>query len=258
MDEVTSAEIGPRPKLAWLNLKLLMIDHNYQRDALPRHVQRILVEFDWRYFQPPTVCPNEEEKYWVIDGQQRILAAKLHPAVDEVPCYIIDTPLTKDQADAFIRVNKNRQNVNPVNMYWAGLAAEDEKYLAVQRVLHNANAEVVQALGLVSPKTTNAVGCLLLCIRACGEENTGVALQILRTAHPTAHVLTAVLIRSLSVLFRDHAGLSMQKMISLLTKIDLAVLTTDVRHSRRTAGGSTVTLLVAEIVKRYTAAYRKE
>lgn len=252
MTQQSSNDIGKKPKQGWIDVDLLIIDHNYQRDAIPKHVQAILLGFNWRYFQPPTVCPSENEKYWVIDGQQRVLAAKLHPAVDSVPCYIINTPLTKDQADAFIRVNRDRRNVNQVNMYWAGVAAEDEKYLVVQRVLHSANAEVNPSLGLVKVNTTSAVGCILLSITACGEETVGLALQIICEAKPTvAGVLSSNLIRALSILLRDHEGISKSLMIELLRRTDLDLLNSDALSARRILGGQTVRLLSAEILKRY-------
>jgi hypothetical protein len=254
----TSTQIGPRPKLAWLDLSLLVVDHNYQRDAIPKHVQAILAGFDWRYFQPPTVCPNGGGEYWVIDGQQRVLAAKLHPSLDKVPCYIINTPMTKEQADAFVRVNRERKNVNQVDMYWAGLAAEDEKYLAVRRVLESAGAEVSQTLGLASSKTTNAVGCLLLCVRTCGEDNTSLALQVLREARPNSNVLTSILIRSLATLFRNYEGISKRNMVTLLKEVDLLNIVSKAQLSRRVHGGSTASLLRAEFLDRYKAKYRRK
>ena len=125
-------DLGPIPKMKWLNVELLKIDSNYQREAIPAIVQYIIANFNWAYFQPPTVCPSFKKSYWVIDGQQRSRAAKLHPQISEIPCYIIDVPKTEDQAKAFITINKKRRPVNPVSLYWAGLTAGDEKYLAVQ------------------------------------------------------------------------------------------------------------------------------
>ncbi len=259
MKDTTTSDIGEEPGQAWIKLDLLMIDRNYQREAIPRHVQNILINFNWRYFQPPTVCPSEGEKYWVIDGQQRVLAAKLHPSVEKVPCYIVNTPLTKDQAEAFIRVNRDRRNVNQVNMYWAGIAAKDEKYLAIQRVLHSAGAEVTEHLGRLKPMRTNAVGNILLSIRLCGEQNVSLAVQILCKSHPdTAGALSSNFIRAISALLRDHEGISKDRMIRLLSGIDLVMLNDSVLSTRRVIGGSTVTLLGKEILKRYTKLRQRE
>lgn len=256
---VTSNDIGPEPSQAWISLDLLMIDHNYQRDAIPKHVQNILLNFNWRYFQPPTICPNKGKRYWVIDGQQRVLAAKLHPVVSKVPCYIIDTSLTKDQAAAFIHVNKNRRNVNPINMYWAGIVAKDEKYLALQRVLHSAGAEVSPALGVFAAKTTNAVGYALLSIKYCGEHNVGLAVQTICEAQPeTPNTLTSNLIRALSVLFRDHEDLSKKIMVELLSHTNLELLSSGALATKKLIGGSTVKLLGAEIMKRYLSFKKRQ
>ncbi len=247
-----SDDIGPRPELGWLALDLLVVDRNYQRDAIPKHIQVIAAGFDWRYFQPPTVCPDGNGGYWVIDGQQRVHAAKLHPAVDEVPCYIVDTPLTKDQAAAFVRVNRDRRNVNPVNMYWAGIAGEDPKYLAVRRILHSAGAEVSQSLGWNAPKTTNSVASILRSIQRCGESNAASAIRVLCEAYPdTPNVLTGNLIQALATLFRDYDDISEDRLVTLLAGINLDILNTEALNTRKLIGGSTVTVLNFQIVRRY-------
>lgn len=254
-----SEDIGPTPDMAWIDLGLLKVDRNYQRDAIPRHIQAIAENFNWRYFQPPTVCPDGNGAYWVVDGQQRTLAAKVHPAVSKVPCYIIDTPMTEEQAKAFIKINCDRRNVTPVTLYWAGLAAGDPKYLAVKRVLDQAGAGVVPGLGQAGPKLTNSVTTIVRAIQSCGEPNAASAIQVLCEAYPTtSNVLRGNLIQALTTLFRDETRIDEDRLTVLLASVNLDILCSDAQNTSRLMGGSSFMALRSEITRRYNKGLRSE
>lgn len=247
-----SEELGPVPIQKWINVNLLRIDSNYQRDIIPRTVQYILSNFNWMYFQPPTICPSHKKFYWVIDGQQRTRAAKLHPNISKIPCYIVDVPTTEAQAKAFITINKQRKTVNPISLYWAGLTAGEEKYLIVQRILGSSGADVVPSLGISGAKLTNSVGSILRMIGSHGEKNTEAAISVLCKAYPsTPNILRGNIIIALANLFRDGKNVDKARLISLLQSVDLDELNFEALKTSRLMGGSTPTILGKEISRRY-------
>ena len=247
-----SEDLGPTPVQKWLDVKLLRIDGNYQRDVMPSTVKYILTNFNWMYFQPPTVCPSLKKFYWVIDGQQRTRAAKLHPSISKIPCYIIDVPSTKEQAKAFIIINKKRRNVNPISLYWAGLTAQDPKYLVVERILQKSGAEVASTLGAVGPKVTNSVGSILRIIGSHGEENAEAAIRVLCNAYPkTKNVLRGNIIIAIATMFRDERDIDEDCLVNMLRSVDLDELNFSALKTCRLIGGSTPYILAAEIQSRY-------
>ena len=251
--------IGPIPKMKWVDVELLKIDGNYQRDVVPSIVQYIINNFNWMYFQPPTICPSSEGFYWVIDGQQRSRAAKLHPHISKIPCYIIDVPTTEEQAKAFITINQQRRSVNPVNLYWAGLTAKDPKYLAVERVLRQAGADVVPLLGTLGIKKTNSVGALVRLVKIHGEVIVGSVIRVLCEAKPTtSNVLRGSIITALVKLFRAETDINEERLITVLSSADLFDLNADALKIARSIGGDTSTHLRREIVKRYNHGLKKE
>ena len=244
---------GPVPKVLWLKVNKLRVDCNYQRDIIPKHVQNIAKNFDWRFFQPPTVCPAEDGDYWVIDGQQRVKAVSLLGVIDQLPCYLIDTPLTEEQAEAFVKINRDRRRVTPVDMYWAGLAAKDESYLEVQKLLNSVGFEVAASLGDIGRNKTNSVGTLLLCLRRDGKELTSWAVKVMCEAWPDhENPLRGTVIRAMVLLARDHIGeVDRKLLVDILSRTDIDFLCSEALTTKKLKGGNTYNILKEEIFNLY-------
>lgn len=120
-----STDLGARPKVVWLDLALLVVDQRYQREVNVRHVNRIVRAFNWNCYQPIVVCEREDGTYAVIDGQHRLEAAKKHPLVDALPCYIIDAPDVQRQAAIFVAVNSVRRGLSSWQKFNGARAAGD-------------------------------------------------------------------------------------------------------------------------------------
>ncbi|MDP1628837.1 hypothetical protein [Parvibaculum sp.] len=61
-------------------------------------------------------------RFAIIDGQHRATAALLHPAIREVPCWIV-TADDAAQARAFVGINSAVTQMSPIQLYHAGVAA---------------------------------------------------------------------------------------------------------------------------------------
>lgn len=148
-----SAELGTRPRVVWLDLGLLEVDRRYQREinkAGEAHINRILKGFNWNRYQPIIVTEGEGGRYAVIDGQHRLEAAKKHPLIDALPCYIIDAPEMAAQAEIFVAVNSDRRGLTGLQKFWASHAAANREAVAL--------VEACAAAGVTIPRTTPAGG----------------------------------------------------------------------------------------------------
>ena len=83
MNEI-NLDIGAAPRLEWVDVDLIDVDHNYQRDVDGRQVAKILRRFRWDHFGAVVLAPKPNGRFAVTDGQHRCKAAKLHPHVDKV------------------------------------------------------------------------------------------------------------------------------------------------------------------------------
>ena len=119
---VHSTELGTKPRVVWLDLALLDVDRRYQREINGHgeaHINRILRGFNWNCYQPIIVTETEGGRFAVIDGQHRLEAAKKHPLIDSLPCYIIDAPDVAVQAQIFVSVNSDRRALTSLQKFWA-------------------------------------------------------------------------------------------------------------------------------------------
>lgn len=177
---------GQVPKMKWIGLDDLIVDHTYQREVDSKHVQRILEKFNWRFFQAITVTPIEGGKYAVIDGQHRTVAARTHPQIDQVPCVIVEARSIKEQAEGFIRMNMSHRKITPVEIYWAALAAGDEEYMAMADLFERVGVVVHthSGYGTLPPRNTAAVNTIRNLIRRHGEGSVEKSLRGILLAWP--------------------------------------------------------------------------
>tara|TARA_Y100000310_G_scaffold29459_1_gene27934 strand:+ start:66 stop:815 length:750 start_codon:yes stop_codon:yes gene_type:complete len=164
MESEFSQDLGAAPKLAWLALDDLIVDEKYQRSAGRKDsltlIRRMAEGFCWRDFQPPTVTAGLNGHYVIIDGQHRVEAARLHPMIKKVPCYIVEAPDIKDQAKGFIAINRDRIRVHTLNVHHAALVAGDPDALHIQWICDQAKVSIPRnpvSGGLTKPRQTMAV-----------------------------------------------------------------------------------------------------
>ncbi len=196
---------GKRPELRWVALKDLVIDRTYQREAHGFHAHRILSKFQWAYFQCVTVTDIGKGKFAVIDGQHRVLAARNHPLLTEVPVVVVDAPTVALQAQGFVTMNEVHKRITPIEMYWAGIAAENPDYLELESVLKAVGVKVhhVSGYSVLPAMTTCAVGTCLKNLRRSGRDSIENALRLLATTWPNKHsVFVSTLIDAVAMLLK--------------------------------------------------------
>jgi len=165
----SSAASSPKPDLAWVKIRSLVIDDRYQRDLGPKNIsviRRIAADFDWAMFTPVTVSimrgPRPgREKFVLIDGQHRVHAAAL-AGLRLVPALIVDIPPEK-QAAAFAGINSQRTAVTPINMFKAALMAGEQWAVEAEAAVREAGCRLMtynKSAAQRKPREIFAVGLI--------------------------------------------------------------------------------------------------
>lgn len=139
-------QLGSPPTLEFRPLGELSVDESYQRsietEPSGRLIRRIAQFWDWGLCQPLAVARRQDGTLMVVDGQHRLAAARMRGDIAHIPCVITAYANTGDEAAAFVALNQNRKPLQPLDLFKAALAAEDETAIAVQIILEGAGLKL--------------------------------------------------------------------------------------------------------------------
>lgn len=245
-------EIGQPPKLEWVDVTLIDVDQNYQRELDGRKVETMLGEFHWDHFGAVVLAAQPSGRFTVTDGQHRVKVARLHPQISKIPATIIGRQGTAAEAENFLKINRNRKAVTPIEKFWAGVAAEDPRVMRVQKVLASANCEVAPDSGTYKPHMTNAVSAIERAIDLYGEKAVRRALTTVRSTWPTnAKALRGSLITALSRILEMNPDLDEARLVKVLRPKSYNEMTAHAEGFRKLSGGSADTALARTITEIY-------
>lgn len=142
IDETALPDPGEVPVLDWLDVDLIGVEPMYQRPLDMNRVESIVRGFSWRSFGALVVVPQAGGRFNVTDGQHRLEAAKLHPKVTHVPAVIVKADDVHAEAGIFVEINKNRKNVNALELFFAQLTAGDDDAQTIQNVCQRAGVRI--------------------------------------------------------------------------------------------------------------------
>ena len=114
-----------------LSVEDLNIAEAYQRTMIGHQINKIAKRYDDDAFGSLLVGRRKDGTYWVVDGLQRLSAAR-KIGRKKVPCRIFESEGPQHEAAVFRKVNKDRSNVNAVALFKALLAEGDEEAIAIQ------------------------------------------------------------------------------------------------------------------------------
>ncbi len=129
-DWVKPGDNGRQCKVAVDELK---VDHAYQRlEVSDRNTLALARGFNWVAFNSIVVMERANGDKYVVDGQQRLLAARRRGDIREVPCVLFKSDGREHEARAFISLNVRRTNVPAVAKFNASVRAalNPEKQIA--------------------------------------------------------------------------------------------------------------------------------
>jgi hypothetical protein len=136
----------------------LEVDHAYQRDRInQRRVDELCRAWDWIACGCLVVALREDNKWFVMDGQHRKLAADERPDIRELPCLVFETTGRREEALGFLAINQGRMGVGTLDRYKAGLLAGDKTAFAVESMLKSTGHRAGEK---ASARTVSCVQCL--------------------------------------------------------------------------------------------------
>jgi hypothetical protein len=147
---------GEVPALDWIDKTLITVDPLYQRPLDAERAATIARSFSWQSFGALVVAPAGDG-YHVTDGQHRLEAAKLHPKVTHVPAVIVQAETVQDKAGVFVAVNRDRKNVSALELFFAELAAGDERATQTLKLCQRVGLRFPKYPGNFKPNDTIAV-----------------------------------------------------------------------------------------------------
>lgn len=222
--EQPSQDLGPTPRLEWLPLDQLAVDRRYQREMGKdnwAHVHRILREWTWLHYQPIVVAPKDGgQGYVVVDGQHRLEAARKHPSIDRLPCYIVEATDVAQQAKAFVALNARRIGVTRLQRFWAAHAAGEKKATRIHRICSAAGVTITRSGGLLPPRTTFATFTLEKLL-PLGDGPITTALKVLvETQGDKPDLFKSSVIFAVTQLAADK-GIDRARLVALLHGLDM-------------------------------------
>lgn len=208
---VAGSAATARPEITWIAPTELLVDEAYQRNISEkglRLIRRIVENFDWRRFKPPT-CVWTSAGLEVIDGQHTAIAAASHPDISEIPVVVVEAVELKDRAGAFIGINRDRLGITNMQLHSAAVVAGDAEAEAIERICIRASIRILKlppSRGLYKPRDTVAVQAIGSLIKRAGEEQAYQILKVLADADCTP--VTSAALRAVEELMTgdDYVG----------------------------------------------------
>jgi len=189
-------------------ISALVIDTTYQRNVSVgsvRNIKRICEQFDWAKFLP-VIVTEDGDKFAIVDGQHRTIAAA-SIGVDMVPCYVLSCSAA-EAAAAFAAINGNVTQMQPIDLWFAELAARAPKAVALQRVLDAAGVTVTRKKEGYQPGETRSVNVLLRALEFYGASVLTTLLQcIVETGDGNPGMITGAVVNGIGRAIRTKPDL---------------------------------------------------
>ena len=139
------AKPGDHGKRCSLHVNELKIDTSYQRvEVSERNTLSIARSFNWCAFGTIIVMRRINGENYIVDGQQRWLAAKRRGDISLVPCMLFESEGSEHEAMAFYSLNVNRMNVSSIYKFRARVKSKQDPELSISLWLAENNFFVTE------------------------------------------------------------------------------------------------------------------
>lgn len=141
----------------------LDVDQDYQRRHSQHKILKMAAEWSWVACGALSVALRQEDSRWyVMDGQHRLLAARHRDDIRQLPCMVFGVVEVAQEASGFLRANTNRKTMTMVDRFKAALMTEDRAARVVNELVLSSGRHVAAGGGQAA---FSAVGVLLRCVR---------------------------------------------------------------------------------------------
>lgn len=191
----------------------LSIAPAYQRTIVPAQVNRIVREFDNDAFGSLVVGQREDGSLWVVDGLQRLTAAR-KLEIQRVPCDVFQSEGQRHEAKIFRLKNKNRTNVSAIVLFRALIAEGDDESLEIRRIVRKAGLKMGE---LDSGPRWPHIRCVTAVQRVFGRGNLEQTLSIICSAWPDDNdALNGHIIEGLSIFLEKCQEVDVKELVRKL------------------------------------------
>lgn len=120
----------------------LRVAPEYQRKLQEEEILRFARDWSWLCCGTIIVMKRNRE-FFVVDGQQRLNAAKRRTDIRQLPCMVFEARNDiKIEADRFVRLNSCKVGLSGTDKYKASIVSEDPVALQVESVLRSHGMKV--------------------------------------------------------------------------------------------------------------------
>jgi hypothetical protein len=130
----------------------IVVDERYQRPLEEGRVERIATNFDEAQLGVLEVS-RRNGKCAVFDGQHRYRAL-LKLGVKDAPCLVHDDMTPSEEADMFVRLQRDRKPVHPVDRFRAQLFAGDSRAIDITASVKAAGYDIGHVGPEAGPSST--------------------------------------------------------------------------------------------------------
>jgi hypothetical protein len=161
----------------------LNISDAYQRTIVPARVNRIAKNLDQDAFGSLTVGQRRDGSYWVVDGMQRLTAAR-KLGIAMVPCDVFQSDGQEHEARVFRLKNRERTNVSACALFKAQLTEGDEQSIQIAEVVKDAGLKLALRDEGSHYPYLKAVKALERSFQRVGRDGLSLALSIIIQSWP--------------------------------------------------------------------------
>lgn len=196
----------------------LNISDAYQRTIVPGRVSRIAKNLDQDAFGSLTVGQRRDGSYWVVDGMQRLTAAR-KLGIGMVPCDVFVSDGQEHEARVFRLKNRERTNVSACALFKAQLTEGDEQSLAIAQVVRDAGLKLALRDEGSHYPYLKAVKALERSFSRVGSAGLSAALSILADAWPGEDgSLQGDMIEGMCWFIKKHPDHDRKRLVTRLSK----------------------------------------
>lgn len=255
---VISGHIG---KFEVIPISKLFVDSVYQRaisQGSVKNIKRICKDFDWAKFLP-VIVTQDGETFSIVDGQHRTTAAATI-GITEVPCYVLSCTAS-EAAAAFAAINGNVTPVQPIDLWFAELAAKKREAVALQRVLDAANVKVTRKKEGFLPGETRSITVLQRALDFYGSAILTTILQcIVETSDGNPGMLFGAMINGIGRAIRTKPEILANpgKLFDAFDGIDLSELLYEAKIESAKSGNPVQYIITRRINSAISAGHGRE
>lgn len=197
----------------------LNISDSYQRTIVPSRVNRIAKNLDQDAFGSLTVGHRRDGSYWVVDGMQRLTAAR-KLGIAMVPCDVFESEGQEHEARVFRLKNRERTNVSALALFNAQMTEGDPQTLEIAAVVKRAGFKLrLRDEGGQGWPYIKAVKALERSFQRVGADGLQCALAILSEAWPGEDgALQGDMIEGVCWFIKKHEQFDQRRLVDRLSK----------------------------------------